>query len=205
MPHKNDLGLISKAALILIDLQVDFCSGGAYPVPGGEEIVEPFNEYIELFSASGRPVFAIKDYHPRRTGHFKEFGGELPAHCVKGTQGSDFHPKLRFLDGVAILAKGDRLADDGESAFDGRDAVGVNLRGLLEKSEVETLYIGGLAIEDSIITTALHALHYGYKVILLEDALRGRDLSPGDSDRAMEEMKKCSIDVTTLEQLKDSL
>ena len=205
MSQSNDLKDISTAALILIDLQMDFCEGGAYPVPGGDEIVEPFNEYMELFSGLGRPTFSVKDYHPRRTDHFKEFGGELPTHCVKGTPGSELHPKLRFLDGAGLLSKGDRLSDDGASAFGGRDAVGMNLRGLLDKSESDTLFIGGLAIEDSIMTTTLEALRYGYRVILLKDALRGRELKIGDSLKAMEEMQRCGAEVITLEELKCSL
>lgn len=205
MTCRDSLDLTSKTALVLIDVQIDLSPGGAYPVPNGDEVIAPLNEYMQLFRDCRRPIFAVKDYHPLRTGHFKEFGGELPAHCVKGTQGSELHPGLRFPEGVAILAKGDRLADDGESAFDGRDAVGVNLRGLFEKSEVEVLCIGGLATEDSVMETTLEALHYGYRVILLEDALRGRNITPGDSDKAMEEMKKCGAEVVTLEQLQGGL
>ncbi|HME60246.1 MAG TPA: isochorismatase family protein, partial [Candidatus Binatia bacterium] len=80
-----------KAALIVVDVQNDFCPGGALGVKNGDEIIPVLNRYIDKFRAAGLPVIATRDWHPIKTTHFKEYGGVWPAHCIQGSRGAAFH------------------------------------------------------------------------------------------------------------------
>ncbi|HXI10821.1 MAG TPA: isochorismatase family protein, partial [Thermodesulfobacteriota bacterium] len=84
--------MAGKNALIIIDVQNDFCPEGALPVKNGDEVVPVLNRYIEIFSAEGAPIFASRDWHPEKTIHFEKFGGKWPVHCVQGSFGAEFHP-----------------------------------------------------------------------------------------------------------------
>ncbi|HEV2664964.1 MAG TPA: isochorismatase family protein, partial [Blastocatellia bacterium] len=86
----------AKDALIIVDVQNDFCPGGALAVKGGDEVVPVLNRAIEKFTAAGLPIFATRDWHPEKTSHFKAYGGVWPVHCVQGTQGAEFHSGLHL-------------------------------------------------------------------------------------------------------------
>ncbi|MCM8792549.1 MAG: isochorismatase family protein, partial [Candidatus Omnitrophica bacterium] len=108
-----------KKALLIVDLQNDFCPGGRLAVPRGDKIVPIINKYIKLFSKNKLPIFASRDWHPKRTTHFKKFGGLWPVHCVQNTKGAQFHPKLRLPQETIIISKGMSPQKDSYSAFDG--------------------------------------------------------------------------------------
>src|SRR5919202_5693269 len=93
-------------ALMIVDVQNDFCPGGALAVPRGDEVVPAFNRYIDAFRAHGLPVYLSRDWHPARTTHFKEDGGLWPPHCVQGTRGAEFHPDLRLPAAAVVVFKG---------------------------------------------------------------------------------------------------
>ncbi len=95
-----------KDALLIVDVQNDFCPGGALAVAEGHSVVPLLNQYMERASAAGIPIFASRDWHPAQTAHFREFGGQWPPHCVQGTPGAEFHPGLRLPEGTVDRLEG---------------------------------------------------------------------------------------------------
>ncbi|MCS7385050.1 MAG: isochorismatase family protein, partial [archaeon GB-1867-097] len=85
-----------KDALIIVDVQKDFCPGGALPVPEGDKIIPNLNKYVEIFRKNGGKIYATRDWHPENHISFKEYGGLWPKHCVQGTEGAEFHPNLKL-------------------------------------------------------------------------------------------------------------
>jgi nicotinamidase/pyrazinamidase len=177
-----------KDALIVVDVQNDFCPGGALAVPGGDRIVPVLNRYIEKFKNAGRPVYVTRDWHPDKTSHFAAFGGKWPPHCIQGTKGAEFHPDLRLPEDVVIISKGTRPDEDSYSGFDGADSQGTGLADLLRRQGVNRLFVGGLATDYCVKHTVLDGLGEGFEVVFLEDASRGVNLQPEDSEQAVQEM-----------------
>lgn len=177
-----------KDALVIIDVQNDFCPDGALPVARGDEVVPVVNRYIERFRRAALPIFATRDWHPQKTSHFKLYGGLWPTHCVQGTRGAEFHPDLNLPDDAVILSAGMESDEDGYSGFQGRTAEGVKLADLLRRHGIERIFVGGLATDYCVKHTVLDGLKEGFKVVLLEDSVRGVDLEPGDSEKAIAEM-----------------
>ncbi len=184
-----------KAALIIVDVQNDFCPGGALAVAEGDRVVESLNGYIGRFADAGLPIFASRDWHPEKTTHFKAFGGLWPEHCVQGTYGAEFHRALRLGGSAVIVSKGMAADADSYSGFDAVDSAGVCLADLLRVDGVTRIYVGGLATDYCVKQTVLDGLKFGFDVVLLEDAIRGVDVAPGDSARAMQEMLDAGVDV----------
>jgi len=191
-----------NSALIVVDMQNDFCSNGSLPVKDGDTVVPVLNRYIELFKASGLSVFATRDWHPEKTKHFAKYGGKWPVHCVQGTKGAEFHMDLHLQDAI-IITTGDRPDDDGYSGIRGRDPSGRLLSQVLRDSCIDHIYVGGLATDYCVKETVLDGLRAGFKVTVLGDAIKGVDVKRGDSDRAMEEMTGNGADVKTLKDMKD--
>lgn len=177
-----------KSALIVVDVQNDFCPGGALGVRGGYQIVPVLNRYIEKFSRARLPIIATRDWHPEKTSHFKSGGGPWPAHCIRQTQGAEFHADLKLGEEAVVVSKGTAPDEDGYSAFQARDISGTTLAELLRRSGVETIFIGGLATDYCVKYTVLDGLQHGFRAVVLGDAIRGVDLDPNDSRRALNEM-----------------
>jgi len=177
------------SALVIVDVQNDFCPGGALPVAGGDEVVPVLNRYVEAFTAAGRLVVADRDWHPSETTHFVQYGGAWPAHCVQGTPGAEYHPDLRLTPETVHVLKGMGANEDAYSAFQGRDADGRVLGTLLADHGVRKLYVGGLATDYCVRATVLDGLKAGFEIVLLGDACRGVNVQPGDDERAVEEMR----------------
>jgi nicotinamidase/pyrazinamidase len=178
-----------KQALIVVDVQNDFCPGGTLAVAPGDEVVEPLNEQIHEFLERGAPVYKSRDWHPATTKHFQAYGGTWPVHCVQNTKGAEFHPALRDDPRITVVSKG--LGDtDCYSAFDETD-----LGSQLREQGVEEVVVGGLATDYCVKNTVLDALKHGFKVKLLENATRAVDRQPGDGDRAIEEMRAAGAEV----------
>jgi len=176
------------SALLIEDVQNDFCSGGALAVPGGDEVVPALNRYIELFLGKGLPVYASRDWHPEGSSHFSAYGGVWPVHCVQGSGGARFHPDLRLPDDVVVISKGMDPAEDGFSTFDAFCEEGKSFDESLKSRGIRHIFIGGLATDYCVMYTVLDALKKGFSVTLLIDAVRGVDLKPGDSESAIREM-----------------
>jgi nicotinamidase/pyrazinamidase len=188
-----------KDALLVVDVQNDFCPGGSLAVAEGDAVVPVLNRYMERAAAAGIPIFASRDWHPAQTAHFREYGGQWPPHCVQGTPGAEFHPDLRLPEGTIVVSKGMNPVDEGYSLFegkleDGRDA----LRALRERG-VTRVHVGGLATDYCVRATTLDALAARFDVFLLEDAIRAVEVQPGDGARAIAEMREAGAVPETLE------
>ncbi|MBD3246694.1 MAG: isochorismatase family protein [Candidatus Omnitrophica bacterium] len=164
-----------SSALLIVDVQNDFCPGGALPVPEGDRVIPVLNRYIELFRSQRAPIFASRDWHPSQTSHFKQKGGDWPPHCVAKTAGAQFHPELALPEETIVLSKGTDPGSDGYTAFQGHDSRGRTFEEVLRSRGINILYIGGLATDYCVKFTGLDALKKGFRVILLEDATRGID------------------------------
>jgi nicotinamidase/pyrazinamidase len=180
---------LSDTALVLVDVQNDFCPGGALAVPDGDRVIPALNRAIERFSRAGRPVVASRDWHPAETTHFRSGGGPWPPHCVRDQPGAAFHPALRLPRDATVVSKGTGPREDAYSAFQARDERGQLLTDLLRRRGVRRLVVGGLATDYCVRATVLDALRQGFEVTVLEDGVRGVDLQPGDSERALAEMR----------------
>jgi len=179
----------SKRALIVVDVQNDFCPGGSLAVTRGDDVVAPLNKLIEEFLERGEPVFKSRDWHPEKTKHFAAYGGTWPVHCVQNTKGAEFHPDLIDDMHIRVISKG--LGDeDCYSAFDGTD-LALQLRRL----GVEEVWVGGLATDYCVKNTVLDAVKEGFRVKALEDAMRAVEVNPGDGERAIAEMRDAGAEV----------
>ena len=194
--------MAGKNALIIIDVQNDFCPEGALPVKHGDEVVPVLNRYIEIFLAEGAPIFASRDWHPEKTIHFEKFGGKWPMHCVQGSFGAEFHPDLELPKKAVVITAGDDPNSQGYSAFEGHDENNRSFIDCLRSEGVSHLYIGGLATDYCVRHTVLDAIKNGFAVTVLTDAIKGVDVNEGDSKRALEEMSKAGAEEVTLERFR---
>jgi nicotinamidase/pyrazinamidase len=191
-----------KRALLIVDVQNDFCPGGALPAQGGDEVVPVINEMIEKFRNAGYPVFASRDWHPEGSAHFQDRGGPWPPHCIQGTEGAELHRDLELPDNAILITKGDDPEEDeGYSAFEGKTDRGELLADALRDAEVEEVFVGGLATDYCVRVSAIDAVSSGFRTHLVLDAVRGVDVNPGDSGAAVEEMKRDGVHVTISEQI----
>lgn len=181
-----------RDALVIVDVQQDFLSGGSLEVPGSEEIVPALNRHIRKALANRVHVFATRDWHPRGHCSFRERGGRWPAHCVRGTAGAALAPALELPEHAVVFSKGVEPDRDAYSAFDG-----TNLDGVLRALDVHRLLIGGLATDQCVLQTVRDARSRGYAVLLLDDAIRGVD--PARSAAARREMIALGATPVTLE------
>jgi nicotinamidase/pyrazinamidase len=186
-----------KDALILVDVQNDFCPGGALPVTDGDRVIPVLNRYIDKFIKAGLPIFATRDWHPEKTSHFTTGGGPWPPHCLQGSRGAQFHPNLKLAPDVVIVSAGMGADEDGYSGFLGRDDSGAKLADLLRQRGVERIIVGGLATDYCVKHTVLDGIKEGFKVVVLRNAVRGVNLDPGDSERAFEEMSRAGAMITS--------
>lgn len=177
-----------KDALLIIDVQNDFCPGGALAVRDGDWVVPVLNRYIEKFRAAKLPILVTRDWHPEKTRHFKAYGGLWPVHCVQGSPGAEFHPNLALPREAVVISAGIGPDEEGYSGFDGVDSAGERLVDVLRELGVQRLFVGGLATDYCVKHTVLDALKNGFQVVLVEDAVRGVNLQPEDSARAVQEM-----------------
>jgi len=179
-----------KRALIVVDVQNDFCPGGSLAVAHGDEVVRPLNKLIEKFLDEGSPVYKTRDWHPLTTKHFQKYGGTWPVHCVQNTKGAEFHPQLRDDPRIHIISKG--LGDtDCYSGFDETD-----LAEQLRDYGISEVLVGGLATDYCVKATVLQAIKEGFHVKALADAMKPVDLNPGDGERAIEEMRAAGAEIT---------
>lgn len=178
-----------KRALLVVDVQNDFCPGGALAVADGDEVVAPLNSLIAEFLQRGEPVFKSRDWHPEKTKHFAAYGGTWPVHCVQNTRGAEFHPELMDDIHICIVSKG--IGDeDCYSAFDGTD-----LALQLHRLGVEEVWVGGLATDYCVKDTVLDAVKEGFQVKALKNAMRPVEVKPGDGQRAIEEMQAAGAEI----------
>lgn len=173
-----------KKALLIVDVQNDFCPGGALAVKNGDKIIPVINSILDKFDA----VLASKDWHPENSVHFEKW----PPHCVAGTEGADFHPGLDTDKIDLTLLKGTQNKDDGYSAF---EAANFSLSDFLREQKTANLYVCGLATDYCVKATAIDACNEGFHTYVITDAIAAVNLHPGDDKKAIQEMYRdgCSF------------
>jgi len=180
----------TRKALIVVDVQNDFCPGVSLAVAHGDEVGAPLNKLVKEFLDRGEPVFKTRDWHPAKTKHFAAYGGIWPVHCVQGTRGAEFHPDLLDDPRITIISKGFDERADGYSGFDG-----TQLAQLLRDEAVEEVWVGGLATDYCVKQTVLDARRQGFDVKALADAMRAVNVNPKDGTKAIEEMKNAGAEI----------
>jgi nicotinamidase/pyrazinamidase len=171
-------------ALIIVDVQKDFCPGGALAVPDGDQVIEPINRLAQAAPF----VVATRDWHPPDHASFAENGGPWPVHCVRGTPGAEIDPGIdRELIDV-VVDVGQARDDEGYSGFEG-----TRLEEILRERGVRRVDVTGLALDYCVKATALDARRAGFEVVVHEGATRAIDASPGDADRALEELQAAGV------------
>lgn len=190
---------VDRVVAVAVDIQNDFCPGGALGVNEGDQVVDPMNTALAYAKATKGTTVATRDWHPRETAHFAERGGPWPVHCVAGTPGAAFKEGLTPTD--VVISKGTDPVDDGYSGFDGLTEGGATLAEIVRPKNGErvALVIGGLATDYCVKATVLDAAQLRNEVagtangelvvIALTDAMRAVDIEPGDGARSLEEMR----------------
>ena len=187
----------SRSALLIVDVQRDFCEGGALAVPDGDRVVPVLNGCLADAIRSGLAIYASRDWHPEVSHHFKAYGGKWPPHCVQRSDGAQFHPDLRLPASTIVITKGDDSNLHGYSAFEGHTSDGRSLADDLRRRHIEQLYVGGLATDYCVRETVLDARRAGLQVGILQDAVAGIDVRAGDSDQALTDMLNAGAQLTT--------
>lgn len=172
-------------ALIVVDVQRDFCPGGALAVPHGDDVVPVINRLLGL---TDWLTVATRDWHPADHCSFKTQGGIWPPHCVAGTAGAEFHPALDQTRIQTVVSKAVTRDAEAYSGFHGTD-----LAAQLSARGVNRVFVCGLATDYCVKATALDARSAGLGVVVIEDAIRGVEFKPGDCVKAVDEMRASAI------------
>jgi len=188
-----------RTALVVVDVQNDFCPGGALAVPDGDKVVPVLNKYIEKFEKAFAPIIFTRDWHPSDHSSFKEQGGPWPPHCVQNSKGAEFHSDLSRPVEAEVVSKAEGK-DEAYSFFQG-----TGLAAKLHQLGIRRLLVGGLATDYCVKETVLDGLKYGFEVFHLDDASRGVNLRPDDSDRALKEMVATGAKRISLGDIDDGL
>jgi nicotinamidase/pyrazinamidase len=200
-----------RSALIMIDVQNDFCPGGSLEIKNGDHVIEPLNRLAAIFSARHGRVTATQDWHPIdhvsfAASHENKKPGETldlpeqkgqvlwPNHCVQGSLGAEFHERLEMKPVNLIIRKGFRSGLDSYSAFFENDRkTPTGLDGFLKSLSIDTLVLGGLATDYCVLYSALDAATLGYKTIVARDAVKGVDFPPGSVERAFRLLDEAGV------------
>jgi nicotinamidase/pyrazinamidase len=195
-------------ALLIVDFQNDFTPGGALPVAEGDRIAAPINRLLDSFDL----VIATRDWHPEDHGSFEGIEvdpakwrgvdppGIWPVHTVQGTPGAELHPALEQAKVDVVIDKGQDPNSQGYSAF--QETL---LGDLLRERGVDRLYVAGLATDYCVKSSVLDARRLGFDVTVIEDAVRGVDVQPGDSERALEEMRDAGAELANSERVRERI
>ena len=165
-------------ALVIVDVQNDFCPGGALPVDGGDKVVPVLNRWIEAAVISHVPVYASRDWHPLDHISFKQEGGPWPPHCIQDSEGARFHHDLQLPDSVVKISKGVRFDHDQYSIF---DATGIADHFRLK--HIKRLWVGGLAEDVCVLATVLDARRNDFEVVVIQNATRPVYAERGEAAR----------------------
>lgn len=167
-------------ALVIVDVQNDFCPGGSLAVSEGDEIIPVLNDWIEAAVDKDIPVIATRDWHPVFHCSFEQQGGPWPQHCVQDTPGAGFHPDLKLPQNAIKVSKGTRFDEDAYSAFEN-----TGLAGFLRDHGIRRLWVGGLAEDVCVHSTVLTAREEGFETHVIMNATR-----PVDDDKGKQAAKE---------------
>jgi nicotinamidase/pyrazinamidase len=199
--------------LLIIDVQNDFCPGGALEVPDGDTIIPVINSLISSFDA----VIQTQDWHPEGHHSFAsshdgkdpfdtiemDYGDQVlwPDHCVQGSSGAEFHPDLNTTKTEVIIRKGFRKEIDSYSTFYENDQkTPTGLTGYLKEREISELYVAGLATDFCVKWSVIDGLREKFKVHIIEDAVKGIDID-GSVEQAWKDMKDAGAEITSSEKI----
>ena len=177
---------------MVVDVQRDFCSGGALPVREGDEVVPRINRVVMAFERGRIPIFFTRDWHPRDHASFKGQGGVWPPHCIQESVGAEFHPALRIPIRSNIISKGNDSKTEAYSGFQGTD-----LEARLKKLGVGRVFLCGLATDYCVKESAIDARHAGFAVDVIQDCIGAVDAKPGDGKKAISDMRKAGARITS--------
>jgi nicotinamidase/pyrazinamidase len=180
---------MNKSALVIVDVQRDFCRGGSLAVPDGDSIVPVVNEL--MFYPFFDFVVRTKDWHTPDHSSFTDNGGQWPVHCVRGTDGAKFHIDLKepeFRKQINIFKGTLKEVDSYSAFFDNNRENKTELHTILSSENVKTLFVTGLATDYCVKFTVLDALSLGYEVYVIEDAVKGVNINDNDVVEALEQM-----------------
>lgn len=183
-------------ALIIVDVQNDFCPGGSLAVDGGDNVATAISGLATHFRNAGARIFATQDWHPENHSSFVEQGGPWLAHCVQDSNGAQFHANLRLPIGTSIIRKGSDPAVDAYSGF-----LDSQLEEQLLRAKTKRVFVGGLATDYCVLNTVLDARKLGFETLLVEDAIAAVNVAPGDSDKAIQKMKDAGAETVTIERI----
>jgi nicotinamidase/pyrazinamidase len=181
----NNLIPVSGDALLVTDVQNDFLPGGNLAVPQSNSVVPVLNRCIKLFKQKHLPVYACRDWHPVNHSSFHVQGGPWPPHCIAGTRGAAFADNLELPADVVVISKADKPEREAYSAFSGTD-----LDRRLTAAGIKRLFVGGLTTDYCVLNTVKDALALDYSAIVIIDAVRAVDITPGDGELAFAEMRR---------------
>jgi nicotinamidase/pyrazinamidase len=200
-------------ALLIIDVQNDFCPGGALAVPEGDLVVPIINEMINSFNH----VIQTQDWHPVEHHSFAsshdgkdpydtiqaDYGEQIlwPDHCIQGTNGAEFHPRLNTHKSEVIIRKGFRPEIDSYSTFFENDhETKTGLTGYLNERGITDLFVCGLATDFCVKWSVLDGIKEGFTIHIIKDAVKGIDID-GSVDAAWDEMKRAGAIILSSEQV----
>jgi nicotinamidase/pyrazinamidase len=183
---------MTRAALLVVDVQVDFCPGGALPVPDGDSIIPTLNRVISAFTSARLPVVFTRDWHPADHCSFRARGGAWPPHCVQGTAGAELHSQLLQPPRSILISKGDRPDKEAYSGFQDTD-LALKLRSL----GVNEVFVGGLATEYCVRATIEDALREGFAAHVILDCVKGLEHHKGDVAAALAEVRQAGASTVT--------
>ena len=186
---------VTVTAVLVVDVQRDFCPSGSLAVPNGDRVVRVLNPILREAHARRLTVYATRDWHPHDSSHFLAGGGSWPVHCVAGSPGARFHPDLRLPEGTQVVNKGMMANSDGYSAFEGCLDDGTALAHDLRHRGITRLVTGGLATDYCVRHSVLDAILGGWRVTLVTDAIAAVELTPGDGERALAEMRAAGAEL----------
>ena len=177
--------LTPSDALLLVDVQNDFCPGGALAVTDGDSVVPVLNEWIAAAGESGALVIASRDWHPADHVSFAAQGGLWPPHCMQDTPGAAFHSDLELPDDAVVVSKAEQADHEAYSAFDSGE-----LEARLRAAGVRRIWVGGLATDYCVKASVLDAVQLPeLEVHVITEGIRAVDVTPGDGEAALETMQ----------------
>jgi nicotinamidase/pyrazinamidase len=183
-------------ALILVDVQNDFCPGGAIPTRHGATIAAALAGVTQAFAEGGATIFTTQDWHPADHLSFREYGGSLPTHCVQGTPGAALHADLKLPNSTIAIKKGMDATKDTYSGF-----VESDLEVRLAATKAKRVYVAGLTTDYCVLNTVIDALAIGYETYVIGDAVDAWNVEPNDGPRALHLMHISGAIFTTVEEI----
>jgi nicotinamidase/pyrazinamidase len=189
---------MARVALIVVDVQRDFCEGGALAAADTHSLLKPLEECIEAARRANAMVVYTQDWHPLDHSSFQTNGGPWPVHCAADSPGAELMPPLQAQPDELVIHKGIRADGAGYSGF-----ASTELEGRLKELKVERVAVSGIATEYCVRATALDGLYSGFETIVLTDLIRA--VRPEETVHVLDELKKAGVKTMSAAEWLESL